>query len=203
MLYPKMASSTTFGASIVPSQKEHNGPLLPDPVVDSPSITPVPTHDDYMPGQNVPLTSPFYTHPPASHEVITPTTTHLKTHDVYEKDLESANDAPLTPSSYEEHPFSSKIAVEHCKEDTMWPSKQTLAQRYKAQKQKERQTRGLKGCAPVRERWSALSKRNRLYIKLALAFFFIGIAVAIGVGISVAVKGTYYAGDGRSSNIGQ
>jgi hypothetical protein len=75
-------------------------------------------------------------------------------------------------------------------------------QKYQARKQQKRQAKGIKGCAPLREQWGKLGKRNQLLVKIGIALFFIGVAVAIGVGISVAVKGSYYAGDGKSNVIG-
>lgn len=146
------------------------------------------------------MQSPFYTHPPASHEVI-PSATKKSHLNVYEKDLEAGNDAPLTPSSDDEHPFSKSLAIDHSKECTMWPSKQTLKEKYQAEKQKRRQNKGIKALNPVRERWTALSSRNKLISKIVFALFIIGVAVALGVGISTAVKGTYYAGSGSNKGI--
>lgn len=197
-----MASSTTFGATIVPTDDHRRAtPLLNEPLNDSPAMTPVPSHDSLAQqySQNVPVQSPFYTHPPASHEVIP---SEKKTHlNVYEKDLEAGNDTPLTPSTDEEHPFSKRIGVEQNTEDTMWPSKQTLKQKYMAEKQQRRQQKGIKVLVPVRERWAALSKRNKLIAKLLLGLFIIGLAVGLGVGISKAVQGSYYVKDGASKPI--
>ncbi|KAF2209944.1 hypothetical protein CERZMDRAFT_99998 [Cercospora zeae-maydis SCOH1-5] len=191
--------STTFGASIVPTSDEQRAAPLLDR--HSPAMTPVPSHDSLAQqyGDNVPVQSPFYTHPPASHEAISP---EKKTHlNVYEKDLEAANDAPLTPSTDEDHPFSKRIGVEQHTEDTMWPSKQALQQRHRAEKQQRRQQKGIKLLVPVRERWAALSKRTKLIAKLLLGLFIIGIAVGLGVGISKAVQGSYYVKDGSSKPI--
>jgi hypothetical protein len=81
----------------------------------------------------------------------------------------------------------------------MWPSKQTLLQTRAAQKQQRRANRT---CAPLRDRWVALTKRQRLMIKIATALLVVGIAVAIGVGISLAVNGTYYRADGSTTRVG-
>ncbi|KAM3414659.1 hypothetical protein BST61_g9818 [Cercospora zeina] len=195
-----MASSTTFGATIVPtSDEQRSTPLLDD---HSPAMTPMPSHDSLAQkyGDNAPIQSPFYTHPPASHEAIP---SEKKSHlNVYEKDLETGNDAPLTPSTDEAHPFSKRIGVEqHNTEDAMWPSKQALKQKYLAEKQQRRQKNGIKILMPVRERWATLSKRNKLIAKLLLGLFIIGMAVGLGVGISKAVQGSYYVKDGSSKPI--
>lgn len=170
-------------------------------MADSPAITPVPSHDSLAQEYDkVPVQSPFYTHPPASHEVI-PSATKKGHLNVYEKDLEAGNDAPLTPTTDDEHPFSQRIGVEQNKECTMWPSKQTLKQKYQAEKQQRQQKRGIKALNPVRAKWTAMSKRNKLIAKILLAVFVVGVAVALGVGISKAVKGTYYVKDGASKGI--
>lgn len=197
-------ASTTFGATVVPAAEQKQSTLQPQPFVDSPAITPVSSHDNLSAeyGHGVPVQSPFYTHPPASHEVI-PSATKKSHLNIYEKDLEAGNDAPLTPSSEDEHPFSQRLAVDHSKECTMWPSKQTLKEKYQAEKQKRRQKKGIKALNPVRERWSAMSSRSKLISKILFALFIVGIAVALGVGISVAVKGTYYSGEGSNKGIEQ
>lgn len=200
-------ASTTFGATIVPATEQELQPqrspsLLPPAMAHSPAITPQPSREslthDY--GSGAPVQSPFYTHPPASHEAI-PAATKKSRLDVYEKDLESGNDAPLTPLSDDENPFSKRLAVDHNKECTMWPSKQTLKQKYQAEKQKRRQNKGIKVLNPIREKWTAMSSRSKLIAKIMLALFIVGVAVALGVGISAAVKGTYYVGSGSNRSI--
>ncbi|EME80386.1 uncharacterized protein MYCFIDRAFT_177329 [Pseudocercospora fijiensis CIRAD86] len=171
-------------------------PQLPHLVTNSPALTPAVSRssfqDEYT-GPHVPPHSPFYQHPPSSNELSLPlsATKHAKVHQVHEKDLESGNDTPLTPHSYDEHPFSAKTAVEHTKECQMWPSTQTLKQKYKEDKKQRRAARG--GCCmPVRAQWSKLGARNRILVKIAIAVLVIGIAVGLGVGISAAVKGSYF-----------
>lgn len=85
----------------------------------------------------------------------------------------------------------------------MWPSRQTLKQKKKEERKLKRDQRGFAACAPVMNKWSTLSKKQRLLVKIAIAIFLVGIAVAIGVGISVAVKGDYYVSNGHSKDIGK
>lgn len=199
-----MANTTTFGATIVPSSSDHTETLRP--LTDSPSLTPAvsrdPSQADFY-DQAVPIQSPFYQHPPASHEAVA---THGGRNSklnvaVFEKDIESCNATPLTPSD-EQNPFTRNHCVQNNKEDTMWPSKLTLKQKKKAEKQTKREKKGCRGCAPLRNRWSQMSKRNRLLTQIAIAIFVIGVAVALGVGISSAVKGTYYVSEGTSKTVG-
>lgn len=201
-----MASNTTFGAVIVPTQtKTNQGGLLP--VADSPALTPAVSRDgsqlsDYD-NRPIPPHSPFYQHPPASHEVVAHSRSNSGKLDttVFEKDVEHGNATPLSPSS-EEHPFGKNVAIVDNKECEMWPSKQTLKQKYQQAKKQRREQRG--GVfAPVANRWAKLNKKQKLWTKLAIALFLVGVAVAIGVGISVAVKGSYYVTDGSSKDIGQ
>jgi hypothetical protein len=184
-----MTSQTTFGATIVPTQQtSEDREYLTAPTVESPALTPTVSHDETMPAfmgeKPVPVQSPFYTHPPASNEVV-----NKPTYTVYEKDVESG----LTT------PFSKTLAVEHSTECTMWPSKKTLQQQKQAQKSCKR----AKGaCAPVARRWEKMSKKQKLLSKIGLAIFLIGVAVALGVGISIAVKGAYYVSNGNSKTVG-
>ena len=83
----------------------------------------------------------------------------------------------------------------------MWPSKQTLIQEKQAEKKKRRNEQCCGGCAPVRDRWAGLTKKQKLLIKIGIALFVVGVAVAIAVGISVAVNGTVYVSDGHTENI--
>ncbi|CAK3843490.1 hypothetical protein DOTSEDRAFT_75350 [Lecanosticta acicola] len=199
-------NTTTFGATIVPTPTRSDTLLH----LDSPALTPVASRDgsqsDPYSAQPPSIQSPFYTHPPASNEVVPQhtksTSTSIKdTLAVFEKDVESGNATPLTPAD-EEDPFSRPINVESNKEDTMWPSKQTLKQKRKEERQLRRDRKGCTGCAPLRNHWSEMSRKQRLGVKIGIAAFLIGVAVALGVGISVAVKGTYYVADGSSKSIG-
>ncbi|KXT13130.1 hypothetical protein AC579_5621 [Pseudocercospora musae] len=197
------ANNTTFGASIVPTPERPAH--LPQLLTHSPALTPAvsrSTLQEEYTGPHVSPHSPFYQHPPSSNELPLPrpATKDGKVHQVYEKDLESGNDTPLTPHTYEEHPFSQKMALEHTQECQMWPSTQTLKQKYKEDKKQRRAARG--GCCmPVRTQWSKLGPRNRVLVKIAIAILVIGIAVALGVGISSAVKGSYFVNDGKSSQV--
>lgn len=208
-----------FGATIITTQeqeKQHQQqqpqpPValhLPKPTLDSPALTPVPSHDANTPSEELrpcfPATSPFYEHPPASHEAI-PSTARLSTNtkrpaNSFDKDLESGNLTPLSAvGSNQPNPFTSQVSVDCAnKECKMWPSKQTLLQ---TRANEKRQRRANRTCAPLRDRWSVLSKRQRLIFKIVTALFIVGVAVAIGVGISVAVNGSYYSSAGTSKQI--
>lgn len=80
----------------------------------------------------------------------------------------------------------------------MWPSRQTQLATRADTKRKRRANRT---CAPLRDRWVALSFRQRLTIKVLTALMVVGIAVAVGVGISLAVNGGVYASSGNSREI--
>lgn len=197
------SSNTTFGATIVPA-KSHENRLFPAPTTQSPALTPAVSREDFYDGA-VPVQSPFYEHPPASHEV-----SHSRSNSenkninttVFEKDVESGNVTPLSGPD-DENPFTKDHGLESNKECAMWPSKQTLKQKRKEERELKRNQKGYTGCAPVMNAWSKLSKKQRLLVKIAVAVFLVGVAVAIGVGISVAVKGTYYVADGSSKGIGR
>ncbi|EGP86154.1 unnamed protein product [Zymoseptoria tritici ST99CH_1A5] len=194
-----MSSQTTFGATIVPtlqtSTPDRNYLLAPKS--ESPALTPTVSNDDTMQnytGEKPILPhSPFYTHPPASNEVV-----NKHSLSVFEKDIESGNTTPLSRHDAA-NPFSKSLAVENSTECTMWPSKQTLRQQKQAQKSRKREKSAF---APVATRWANLSKKQKMASKILLALFLIGAAVALGVGISVAVKGAYYVSDGSSKAVG-
>lgn len=198
-----MASNTTFGATIVPAPT-HTRPDNDSHLnlnFDSPSLTPAVSRDDSFYNS----TKPQPPLSPSASNVVTKQKTRgsisiKNTIAVFEKDVESGTATPLTPD--ESNPFSRSIGVETNKEDTMWPSKQTLKQKRKDERQLRREKRGITAFAPVRKRWSRLTKKERLMVKIGIALFLVGVAIAIGVGISVAVKGTYYVGDGHSKTIG-
>lgn len=200
------SSNTTFGATIVPSANPNEHSLLPQPVTQSPALTPAVSRETFYDGAstNVPIQSPFYEHPPASHEVVSHSRQNsgnkISTN-VFEKDVESGNVTPLSAVD-DENPFHKNHGLENNKECAMWPSKQTLKQKRKEERKLKRSQKGFTAFAPVRDRWSKLSKKQRLLVKIAVAVFLVGVAVAIGVGISVAVKGTYYVADGSSKHIG-
>lgn len=199
-----MASNgTTFGATIQPTHTNDNR-LLPQLTTESPALTPAASHDDFYSNGAVPIQSPFYQHPPASHEVVSHSRTHSENKiptNVFEKDVESGNVTPLSGS--DEDPFSRNHGIENNKECAMWPSRQTLKEKKKEERKLKRDQKGYAACAPVMNQWSKLSKKQRLLVKIAIALFLVGVAVAIGVGISVAVKGTYYVSDGTSKDIGK
>lgn len=138
--------------------------------------------------QLVPAISPFYQHPPASHE-----------RDIYGKSLdvnvlEKGYD-DLTPATTKSNdPFCSSISVNANKECAMWPSRQTLAQNNMADKKKKRSSH-LWACAGPRDSWANLHKKQKLLISLVVALLLIGAMIGLGVGISKSVHaGSYHNG---------
>ncbi|KAF2857084.1 hypothetical protein K470DRAFT_159232 [Piedraia hortae CBS 480.64] len=107
----------------------------------------------------------------------------------FETDMESGAATPL--SINDENPFTNKVSVD-IKECRMWPSRQTLVQQRQEEKRRRRADKGLLSCAPIKDRWSNLSKRQRLAIRIVMAVLVVGILIAVGVGISAAVNGTYW-----------
>ncbi|KAK0942693.1 hypothetical protein LTR29_005780 [Friedmanniomyces endolithicus] len=159
-----MNEHTTFGASIQPSSSPYqHDVLLPRREMDSPALTPAVSHEDmntqYHDQPNIPVHSPFYQHPPASFERVHSRQTSKNNIYTHEKDLEAnhLNDNTdttahtLTPLSAtanhnpDTNPFTSKVSVEHSKECTMWPSKQTLMQDKAAARQKKNSRKGYAG----------------------------------------------------------
>ncbi|KAK5132558.1 hypothetical protein LTR08_008875 [Meristemomyces frigidus] len=196
--------NTNFGATVVPVQQpSYEDGELRAPMMDSPLLTPAVSRDDmsseYM-DKPIPPHSPFYQHPPVSFERVHSRQNSKVNIDAYEKDLEGGV-TPLTAAD-DANPFTSKISVDHNQECKMWPSKQTLMQQKTQEESKRRQTTGFAMLAPLRERWSRLDKKQRLYFQIAIALVLIGVAVALGVGISKAVHGTYYGKNGEQEDVG-
>ncbi|KAF2725661.1 hypothetical protein K431DRAFT_290760 [Polychaeton citri CBS 116435] len=208
---------TTFGASVVRNQDASDSLDVPRPLpsaLSTPDLTPVATREGGE--RHIPPHSPFYQHPPASHELLPSASQghtrtfssnknsstskayqNLRNTHPFEKDVE-ANVSPVSPTLESDNPFTSKISVECNKEcRQMWPSKATL-------KQNRRDRQNLKranGCCggwlvPLRRKWSSYSKRQRLIIQICLAILVAGIMVAIAVGITKAVNGSAYTSHG-------
>lgn len=194
---------TTFGASIVP-QNEEKDAMLPPPGLQSPSLSPAISRDSDTFEENKPIPphSPFYQHPPASHErVPSITTTPAKTAQPHsEKDLESGNVTPYSglTTQDEENPFSNKIAVgANNQECTMWPTHQTLKQTRLQDKRTRRQGRAL-GFSSIRHRWAACTKTQRMIIRIFVALLVCGAIVGVAVGITRSVNGGVWSGKGSS-----
>lgn len=204
---------TTFGATIVkpaskPPAAANDSASLQPPTLDTTSLTPRISQDvpsitespslEYH-EKTFPIYSPFYQHPPASFERVPHSRQGSKANvSAMEKDLEAGAITPITPD--DDNPFTSKISVDRNKECKMWPSKQTLMQKRLAEKKKKRDERkNCRACAPVRERWIALSKKQQLAIEIGLAVFIVGVIVAIAVGITKAVNGSVYESQGNSA----
>lgn len=194
-----MDSSTnekvTFGATVVPATAQKMPAALQPPMLESPALTPVASRDGAYTDVDMPKAatpqSPFYQHPPASFERVHSRPQSKQAAEPFEKDLEAGNITPLS-GSFDENPFASKISLERNKECKMWPSRQTLMQAKQADKHKKRTRQGCTGCAPLRAKWEAYNKRQRLTIKICIALLLIGIIVAIAVGVTKAVNGSVY-----------
>lgn len=199
---------TTFGASIVPNSHPASNELDKEPLANegavdlTPSVSRESLAASYTEHRPLPPHSPFYQHPPASHELVdathgrNPNTKHLDV-GALEKHLPSGDVTPL--SATDENPFCSKISVGANKECTMWPSRQTLVQTKMAEK-KQRWASRTCACGHLQHRWSTMHKRQRLLIRLAIGLLLVGAMIGIGVGISRAVHGSYYSGNGNSTS---
>jgi hypothetical protein len=189
---------TTFGASVV-AQPDEKAYMLPTAATESPALTPAASRDSVAApaSDNTPLPphSPFYTHPPASHERVESTPVK-PVHLTSEKDLEYGDATPYRHD--EENPFSKKYAVgTSTQECTMWPTHQTLRQNRLADKKQRRQNRTC-GCGMVKDRWAGLSKKQRLAIRILITMVVIGAIVGVAVGITRSVNGGVWSGKGTS-----
>lgn len=196
------SNNTTFGASVVPSPSEETTTMLAPRTLDSPALTPAVSHDSF--DKPVPPYSPFYQHPPASHERVPQQQTSLlqtptKSHQVFEKDIESGMGTPLSTNN-DSNPFASKYCVDANKECTMWPSRKQLEQ--DRLDDKKRKFKG-RTCGELKHQWAQCSKKQRLLIQLLIALFLAGAAVGIAVGITKAVGGGVWSGNGESHDIGE
>lgn len=193
---------TTFGASVV-AQPDEKAYMLPTAATESPALTPAASRDsvavhDAPIYDNTPLPphSPFYTHPPASHERVESTPVKAA-HLTSEKDLEYG------ANQDEENPFSKKYAVgTSTQECTMWPTHQTLRQNRLADKKQRRQNRTC-GCGMVKDRWAGLTKNQRLAIRILITMVVIGAIVGVAVGITRSVNGGVWSGKGASHEFDQ
>ena len=196
-------ATTKFGATIQPTPTRPSYDLtLPPSLAGSPALTPVGSREDLGSEgfeRRVPATSPFYQHPLASFERVHSRQSSKADLPAFEKDLERGR---LTTEVSREDPFSSKVSVDCSKQDCkMWPSKETLLQSKIAEKKQKRDQQCCGGCAPVRDSWERLTRRQKLLFKIGIALFIVGIIVAIAVGITIAVHGTVYAGSGHQDTI--
>lgn len=81
---------------------------------------------------------------------------------------------------------------------TVWPTKETLREKAKAQKAKEQQRTW---CGPMKTKWASLQKKQRLWIRILVFLVIVAFAVGLGVGITKAVHGGVWAGKGESHTI--
>jgi hypothetical protein len=197
---------TTFGASVV-AQCDEKAVMLPPTGTDSPALTPTvsretTTYHDATFSDNTPLPphSPFYTHPPASHERV-PTnhqTPAKAAHVACEKDLEYGNITPCTAANNDddENPFSKKFAVgSNNQECTMWPTHQTLRETRLADKKQRRKGRTC-ACGTLKHHWAGYSKNQRLAVRILIALVIVGAIVGIAVGITRSVNGGVWSDKG-------
>ncbi|KAI9818106.1 MAG: hypothetical protein M1827_000731 [Pycnora praestabilis] len=121
--------------------------------------------------------SAFYCHPTTRssfERAKSESQAHIK---VYDVDVEAAR--------------SMSVSEGPRKECTVWPGKQTLAQ-------KARLAKKSRGCSPLRN----LTKQQKLWAKILIALVIIGAAVGIGIGISRAVGGGVWKGNNPQGTIG-
>lgn len=193
-------NQTTFGASVIQSDEKNS--MLPPPGFESPSLSPAISRDSnsFQEDKPLPPHSPFYQHPPASHERVQSihhTPAKLAPSNS-EKDLEYGNVTPYSHLTDEENPFSNKIAVGASNpECTMWPTHQTLKQTRMADKKQRRQGRTC-GCGVVRDHWAECTKKQRLAIRIFIALLVCGAIVGVAVGITRSVNGGVWSGKGSS-----
>jgi hypothetical protein len=203
-----MASSTTFGATIVPQQPKRSDDeaRLPPPTLDSPALTPAVSREDLAEDteqkRHVPPHSPFYQHISDSTDRAHSRTASRTNVAANEKDLEAGVSTPLAPLGGDA-PFTSKVSLDCNKECKMWPSKQTLMESRKAEKKKKREGKMCGGCGPLVDWWGGKTKRQRLIIEVLIGLVILGIIIAIAVGITVAVNGTVYVSDDHKETIPQ
>lgn len=132
---------------------------------------------------------------------------------IYETDLESGlqgnrNLTPFASHSALDLPAARPVASyattqKHSidgrpKECTMWPTKETLREKAKAQKAKEQNT---KWGGSMKTKWDSMTKKQRLYIQILVILLIVALAVGLGIGISRAVGGGVWAGKGESHSI--
>jgi hypothetical protein len=193
----------TFGASIV-AQPDEKAAMLPTTGIESPALTPTVSREatayhDATFSDNTPLppNSPFYTHPPASHERVHQAPAKAA-HLTSEKDLEYGNITPYTGAGNDddENPFSKKFAVgSNQQECTMWPTHQTLRQTRLEDKKQRRAARTC-GCGTLKHHWAGYSKNQRLAIRILIALVTIGAIVGVAVGITRSVNGGVWSDKG-------
>ena len=85
-----------------------------------------------------------------------------------------------------------KVSVDgRVKECTAWPTKQTLREKAKQDKYKDRSCRW----------WGDLSRKQKMWIKILIGLTIVALAVGLSVGISRAVGGGVWTGTGESHTI--
>lgn len=207
--YDHLDDEVTFGATIDTPTKNQSH-LAPN-VFDTPkSLSPVVTQESRS-APDAPLT-PFYDATPAAQTSTKPTPTGC----ARENDLESArkegylittnslNSNVNLPSEMEPVsavPTGHRLSFDgRTKECTMWPTKQTLRNKDKAERAKRRESRAC-GCNSVNAWWSSMTKKQRLWFKILVAAFIVAVACGLGIGISKAVGAGVFAGKGQSKPI--
>ena len=162
-------------------------------------------------------TSPFYSLPSAQQSLQSLQHKKEPTIAVYETDLEAGTrgDRYLTPSASHSaldlppaRPVASNATTMMSgyktsfdgrpKDCTVWPTKDTLREKAKAEKTKQQQT---KWCGGMKIKWGAMTKKQRLWIRILVFLLIVALAVGLGVGISRAVHGGVYAGKGEQHSI--
>jgi len=132
---------------------------------------------------------------------------------VYETDLEAgrpcdATPTPLGSQSALDLPYALPVATNdsyykrsfegRTKECTIWPTKETLRDKAKAQKVKKQQ-KTWHGC--LKTKWDDMSKKQRIWVRVLVLLVIVALAFGLGIGISRAVHAGIYAGKGETKPI--
>lgn len=189
------SEKVTFGAVIDPSGNQHQ------------------IHDDSSMLTPTSMSSPFYDLPSAQPSIQSLPSNKEPEATVYEADLEAGgrqgvlNLTPLTSSSRLDLPpvqqtpsYATTVmsGFKKNKECTVWPTKETLREKAKAQKAMDHQRHC---CGSIRTKWANLTHKQRVWTRVVVLLLIIALAVGLGVGISRAVDGGVYAGSGQTTAI--
>jgi len=191
---PSSNEKITFGAVVTPPEDDTSSPRRESTLI-APS-------------------TPFYALPSAQPSLQSLPSKKEPTIAVYEADLEAGHPSngistPLTSHSALDLPHVmptpsyATTAMDgyrpsfegRAKECTVWPTKETLREKARVRKAERQQTRW---CGSTKTKWDAMTKKQRLWIRLLVLLIIIAVAVGVGVGVSKAVNGGVYAGQGES-----
>ncbi|KAF2142163.1 uncharacterized protein K452DRAFT_227208 [Aplosporella prunicola CBS 121167] len=188
---------TTFGVTIIraDSPDDESAPLAGTVAAPPPALNTKPSvisEETSLKSPNYESANPFsafYQHPESrSHlEVNRPLAPNAN-------DLEAGSHNPTTFPTLSAATTATqpKVSVDgRVKECTVWPTKQTLREKAKQEKYKDRSCRW----------WGDLSRKQKMWIKILIGLTIVALAVGLSVGISRAVGGGVWTGTGESHTI--